>query len=479
MPQCNAVTPFRPRCFVLIAGAVIPLLPTGNGRAQEAEPAWRRRGNAVEEHRRALQQRMADVRRSLSDSLTAYAPALLPKLDPAPPPVPQGYALLPKIVPDVVTEIQAPRISVYHWPWTDTLIAQGEARLDSVTLMLSRDAKTVAAYDTIVARFNAVVAQRRLADSHVEHNWFWQREVARDTSRYRRVEAEIMQRVAPGDTGGSPAVPAPVVEMRLDSTRRRILVVHIPVVTDIADTAFLRDAKAAIESIWTVSTAQRTYRLSVDWQRVDPRTLYCAKASAGCTAPATGSIIDVTAHLARFPSGRAVLTTGATQPYVTGSRAILLGPRDATPRTLAHEFGHILGYPDSYLRGSRDLGADGFAVLELSPDPRDIMSSAGSGGVLRRHFEQLAITLEADHSMKAGLDAMYQARQPARAAQWFRHTLRLRPTHYGATFQLAKALDAAGDSTAATDVWKRVLTMANSYNDAATAAMARARIGKR
>ena len=52
------------------------------------------------------------------------------------------------------------------------------------------------------------------------------------------------------------------------------------------------------------------------------------------------------------------------------------------------------------------------------------------------------------------------------------------PTHYGATFQLASALDAAGKRRQARPVWEKVLAMAEGYHDAATAATARARLQK-
>jgi Tfp pilus assembly protein PilF len=47
-------------------------------------------------------------------------------------------------------------------------------------------------------------------------------------------------------------------------------------------------------------------------------------------------------------------------------------------------------------------------------------------------------------AMQAGLDALYTRHDPPAAETEFRKVLAANPTHYGATYQLAAALDAAG-----------------------------------
>jgi hypothetical protein len=56
---------------------------------------------------------------------------------------------------------------------------------------------------------------------------------------------------------------------------------------------------------------------------------------------------------------------------------------------MAHEFGHILGFIDGYFRGYRDRDTQGYEVLEIVPDPDDIMCTPGSGHVRAHHFDQL------------------------------------------------------------------------------------------
>jgi len=78
--------------------------------------------------------------------------------------------------------------------------------------------------------------------------------------------------------------------------------------------------------------------------------------------------------------------------------------------------------------------------------------------------------------MQAGLDALYQQHDPNGAAAQFRKVLERHPTHYGATFQLALALDQAGNPAEAHPLWERVLQMAETYHDKSTADTARARL---
>jgi tetratricopeptide (TPR) repeat protein len=76
--------------------------------------------------------------------------------------------------------------------------------------------------------------------------------------------------------------------------------------------------------------------------------------------------------------------------------------------------------------------------------------------------------------MKAGLDALYAQNDPEAAAAQFRQLLARNPTHYGATFQLAMALDRGGKRDEARPLWEKVLKMAEGYQDAA----ARARLAE-
>jgi hypothetical protein len=107
-----------------------------------------------------------------------------------------------------------------------------------------------------------------------------------------------------------------------------------------------------------------------------------------------GERVDVRAIASRFPGDGAVLTTGAQTTHSLVGRYIALAPGDLSTRTLAHEFGHVLGFHDGYIRGYRDLGEQGFEIMELTSAFDDIMSAPREGHVQAAHFKLLMDALK-------------------------------------------------------------------------------------
>jgi Flp pilus assembly protein TadD len=91
----------------------------------------------------------------------------------------------------------------------------------------------------------------------------------------------------------------------------------------------------------------------------------------------------------------------------------------------------------------------------------------------REHHDALVAAV-----MQQGLALLYEKAQPADAAPLFRRVLRLAPSHYGATYQLAVALDRAGQADEARQAWARVVPLAEASADAPTLAAARERLAK-
>jgi tetratricopeptide (TPR) repeat protein len=84
-----------------------------------------------------------------------------------------------------------------------------------------------------------------------------------------------------------------------------------------------------------------------------------------------------------------------------------------------------------------------------------------------------------DAAMKAGLDALYEKKDAVAAIVEFRKVLEMNPNHYGATFQLAKALDQVGKPADARPLWEKALKMAEGFKDAETAKTAKDRLARR
>ena len=80
--------------------------------------------------------------------------------------------------------------------------------------------------------------------------------------------------------------------------------------------------------------------------------------------------------------------------------------------------------------------------------------------------------------MRAGTEFLYAKHDPNAAAAEFRKVLERNPNHYGATFQLATALDRAGKPEEARALWQKMIAMAEAVRDKDTAAVARARLGQ-
>jgi len=161
--------------------------------------------------------------------------------------------------------------------------------------------------------------------------------------------------------------------VKVDRTKPDYIVIRVPVYTDIQDEEFLAKAKSAIEELWQAKEGDVTYRLEIELRPVPP-------------SAQQGDRIDVRAHAAKFPEDGAVLTTGAQTNHSLVGRYVALAPGDLYARTLAHEFGHVLGFRDGYIRGYRDLGERGFEILELTSVFDDLMSAPREGHVQSAHF---------------------------------------------------------------------------------------------
>jgi hypothetical protein len=354
-------------------------------------PAYAREGDRVEEAFRVYRDRLnalfTSLRGMVDQQPTGFA-ATLPRLQPQDAPAPLtprfGYGVLPQIVDTPPPAVPSVSAFSYSWPITDGYIAGENVKLDRIEDELrnvpdiSTDEKA-ARLGNLILEYRRLLTNQRTIDQYVQYNQFWQRSIAQDRARFDQLTKvyELMKSDEPDiarairEVLGKPDVPSFV---QVDRTKTDRVILRVPVYTDIQDDEFLTKAKRAIEELWQANDGGTTYLVEIDLRKV----------------PATarpGDRIDMRAHTSAFPQDGAVLTTGAQTTNSLAGRYVALAPGDLSTRTLAHEFGHILGFHDGYVRGYRDLGDRGFEILELTSVFDDIMSAPREGHVQVAHFK--------------------------------------------------------------------------------------------
>jgi hypothetical protein len=183
----------------------------------------------------------------------------------------------------------------------------------------------------------------------------------------------------------APLTPVPALSLVVTEDGARSLPVRLA--TDVDDLEFLEAFRRAVTTHWNDSRAARERRLSIDlsFERVSPGS------GDEREPPNLMTTAGREAYLARFPAGLPVLTSGAASTHAWQGRALLLGPNPVTPRTLAHEFGHLLGFSDAYLRGwdGDPDGTYGVVLVEWTGLVDDLMGNPGAGQVSEAMVDRL------------------------------------------------------------------------------------------
>jgi tetratricopeptide (TPR) repeat protein len=124
-------------------------------------------------------------------------------------------------------------------------------------------------------------------------------------------------------------------------------------------------------------------------------------------------------------------------------------------------------------RGGRpvDARAEWNEVLRMAESFKDSVSAQAARARLGSPD-----TASQNGLMARGIDLMYKQNNPVAAIEQFEAVLNRNRVHYGATYQLAVALDRANRAADARQVWQRVLPMAIQYKDQKTVDTARARL---
>jgi hypothetical protein len=354
-------------------------------------PAFAREGDRVEQEFVAYGDKLAGFfgsLRGLVEQQSASTTASLPRLqlqDAPPAAARSGFGVLPRII-DAAPGASQVSVFSYSWPIVEGYIEGELVKLDQAQSALDEASHAPADEKTklisnLILEYRKLLTNQRTIDQYIQYNQFWQRSIAQDRARFDQLTRvyELMKSDEP-DTSraiqevlGKPDVPSFI---SVDQSKPDFVILRVPVFTDIEDEEFLVKAKSVIEDMWQAKDGDTAYFLQIEMKKVPP-------------VPHRGDRIDVRSHAAGFPEGGAVLTTGAQTTHSLVGRYVALAPGDLSGRTLAHEFGHVLGFRDGYIRGYRDLGERGFEILELTSVFDDIMSAPREGHVQAAHFKLL------------------------------------------------------------------------------------------
>jgi hypothetical protein len=265
-------------------------------------------------------------------------------------------------------------------------------------------AKPNPALAPLVTEFERLRGQLHNLEKRFAYHSKWQRAVVEHGAFYaehNRIAASIREMQAVQASGGAAdhvaalrqAVNdrvtkfAPTTNLAIKINGDGIRILPVAVYTDIDDEEFLEAFREGVESAFKDSEAARSQRFAV---KLEIRRLTAAELYPQ-GAPARGTAISIKEHLARYPEGALILATGGKSTHAWVGRNITLGPDPITPRTLAHEFGHLLGFRDAYVRSYQGDPRDpyGVVLLEWTGLIDNLMGSPGVGRITEAMIETL------------------------------------------------------------------------------------------
>lgn len=319
-----------------------------------------------------------------------------------PRPRPHGYGILPEILDDAPPESVATRRNTYSLETLSTAYARDFR--DAAVLAGRAVAEPELPLEPWVDEFQRLRKRMRNLEDHLDYHARWQVEIVAHKTWFQwhnRISAQVSRMTELEQQGAAPEQAAalrneilgrlapfrPTPGLCLAERADGMRVLTVEVATDIEDDAFLDEVRQVVERTWSAPEAARAQRFALElrWRHIPPGKLYPAG------APVHGAAIDAADHGCRFPDEALVLTTGVESTHAWTGRSVLLGPSPISGRTLAHEFGHLLGFDDAYLRGYEGdpAGTYGAVIFEWVGLRDDLMGNPLGGAVTAAMIDRL------------------------------------------------------------------------------------------
>lgn len=304
-------------------------------------------------------------------------PDLATRLEAEPPKAQvSGYGLLPELTPDPPAAARA-RVAPYavRFPLKRAVDSSAETLAAATALLETSITPQRAPLAPLVDEFEKLRTALESIENDLGYHEFWQPDALAAPGHYNR-NNRLAQRIAELQTlMSSPGAEARVAALGAELTDEvapfepqpgaRVqalpdgrLVLPVTILTDIDDDDFLAGFAEAIRRHYSGSEDAIRRRFSVDLtiQRLSVESLYPEG------APAKGAVVPISEHVSRFPAGF-VLTTGAVHANAHVGRSIHLPSHELKYSDLAHEFSHLLGFSDDYLRSYEGEMTDPHGVV--------------------------------------------------------------------------------------------------------------------
>lgn len=373
-------------------GLLVFLISSAIVKANQPQP-WEQKHEQLRQQWNIVFTCLEEVHAALVVRVQGEAPALLTRLSLDPPKArATGHGLLPVILDNAPQITVLPTQTFYSLRWLEERLEEAFQEVEK----LAGQVPDAIEIEPLVSSFERSLMQLRNLEANLNYHEQWQQEVVRSPGYFRNknrlvalarqmnmliTNNESPQRVAElrGQLVRSVTSFRPTSGLTILYLDEGQKVLPVMVCTDIEDQDFLQAFSVGVQEAFSRSQAARAYRFSVGlkWRMVGADSLYPNGASI------RGTRIDMNTHRALFQDCPLVLTTGASSTSAMVGDRIFLGTEPVSRRTLAHEFGHLLGFEDAYLRGYDGEPGDayGVVIVEWTGLTADLMGDSARGSV--------------------------------------------------------------------------------------------------